>query len=174
MSGFDAERRRRAILDDARKHGLLGEREEVEASVLADLLAPATVTGEVTSVVAATPLSLESETSTSGLSPDAPPLGESLVSAPHTEGTYVITATVADLCLFPTHPHHRDRVDHRSGAWTREPLGASFVAWQPLDGPPHGHPGLLEVGDRRFLVERGEGEAAAALAGAAERARARR
>ncbi len=171
MSSFEPERRRRAILDDAREHGLLAEREEVEAAVLADLIAPATVSGDVTSVVAGTPLSLESETATSGLSPGGPPLGESLVAAPRTEGTYVIAATTADLCLFPTSPHHHHRVDHRSGAWTREPLGTSFVAGQPLGGLPHGRPGVLEVGERRFLVERGEGEAAAAVARAAQRAR---
>ncbi len=170
MAHEPAERKRR-ILEGVREHGLVPEGEEFVAAVLCDLLAAVSVSGDPTAPVAATPESVAIETANDGLGTGGPQGGEALVERAHTVGVYVIAASPSSLYLFTTKKHRHDQVDADSGAWTQEPLGASFVAWQPL-GEQHAHPGVLEVGERRFRAERGEGEAAAAVARAVQQARA--
>jgi hypothetical protein len=163
--------RKQAILDGVREHGLLEQGEELRAAMLGDLLAAASVVGDVEAPVAFTPESVAIETAGDAVHPDGPSGGEALVQRAHTEGTYVVAVSDAALYLFTTAKHHHDRVDARSGAWTREPLGQTFVAFQP-GGAGDGRPGVLEVGERRFLAERGEEEAARAVASAVQQARA--
>lgn len=167
---LEPQERKQAILDGVREHGLLAGGEELAAATVVALVTAPAFTGDVQAPTAGTPGSVAQETATSGLSPDGPGYGEKLVAAGHTGGTHVIAVSDASLYVFAAEKHHEDRVDARSGAWSREPLGQTFAAWLPFGDHEQGHPGILEVGERRFLVERGDGESAAAVAGAVQAA----
>ncbi len=166
----DPQEIKQAILDGVRQHGLIAGGEEIVAATVAASITSASYTGDLQAETAETPLSLVNETATSGLY--AGGQGEKLVAAGYTEGTYVIAVTPSSLYVFTTEGRQADRVDARSGGWSQEPLGQTFAAWQPFAAAEHEHPGILELGERSFLVDPGDGASAEAVATAVQAARA--
>jgi len=166
----DPQEIKQAVLDGVREHGLVAGGEEVLAATVATSITSPSFTGDVRMETAETPLSLVNETATSGLSSHGQ--GEKLVAAGHTQGTYVIAVTQSSLYVFTTEGRQADRVDARSGGWSQEPLGQTFAAWQPFGAAEHEHPGILELGERSFLVDPGDGASAEAVAAAVQAARA--
>ncbi len=166
----DPQEIKQAILDGVREHGLVAGGEEVLAATVASSITAPSYSGDINTATAETPLSLVNETATSGLSSQGE--GEKLVAAGHTEGTYVIAVTRSSLYVFTTEGRSGDRVDARSGGWSQEPLGQTFSAWQPFAAADGQHPGILELGERSFLVEPGDGASAEAVAAAVQAARA--
>ena len=160
---------KQAILDGARENGLIAGGEEVVAATIATSITTPSYSGDLLTDTAQTPLSLVNETATSGLSRSGQ--GEKLVAEGHTEGTYVIAVSARSLYVFTTEGRS-EHVDARSGGWLEEPLGQTFSAWQPFGGPENEHPGVLELGERSFLVLPGEGSSAEAVAAAVQAARA--
>ncbi|HEY5143793.1 MAG TPA: hypothetical protein VII98_09855 [Solirubrobacteraceae bacterium] len=161
---------KQAILDGVHEHGLVAGGEDVLLATVGAAITSASFTGDLRTETAETPLSLVNETATSGLSSRGQ--GEKLVAAGHTEGIYVVAVTQSSLYVFTTEGRQIDRVDARSGGWSQEPLGQTFAAWQPFDAAENEHPGILELGERSFLVDPGEGESAEAVAAAVQAARA--
>lgn len=143
---------REQVLAAARERGILPADETVAAAAVGDLLIGSGM--------------LDNRRTSD---PDQVGYGGMIGEAAHTEGRYVIVATdrrVWDLLTRRHHLHHE--LDDRPGAATSTGLGERMAAWYPAEGE---HAGVLELGDRRFLVAAGEGDGAAAIADAVQRAR---
>lgn len=148
---------REQVLAAARERGILPADETVAAAAVGDLLIGSGM--------------LDNRAASD---PDQVGYGGMIGEATHTEGRYVLVATdrrVWDLLTHRRHRHHGPyELDDRPGAASSTELAERMAAWYPAEGGEHA--GVLELGDRRFLVAAGEGDGAAAIADAVQRARA--
>lgn len=169
---LDPAAQRTSLLASVLDLHLLAAGDEPRAAALTRRIHAASVTGPLDAPSAGTPLSVAQATSEEGLTPSGPTTGEALVQSAHLEETTLVVAGAGTLYRFTTRHPHDEHVDDRTGAWTGAVLAAAFVGWYPFPADsPHGA-GILEIGDERFLAAHGEGEGAAAIADAAQAARA--
>lgn len=149
---------REQVLTAAQERGILPADETVAAAAVGDLLIGTGV--------------LETRQATD---PDLVGYGAMIGEEAHTGDRYVIVATdrrVWDLLTRRHHKHHGSyELDDRPGAASSIELAERMAAWYPAEGGAHA--GVLELGDRRFVVPAGEAEGAAAIADAVQQARAR-
>ena len=144
---------REQVLAAARERGILPADESVAAAAVGDLLVGSGI--------------LETRQATD---PDLVGYGAMIGEAAHTDGRYVIVATDRQVWDLLTRHHHRHHeLDDRPGSSTAVPLADRMAAWYPAEGGDHVE--VLELGDRRFAIARGEGDGAAAIADAVQRAR---
>lgn len=145
---------RERVLAAARERGILPADETPTAAAVGELLVGSGV--------------LEARQATD---PDVAGFGAMLGERTHTSGRYVLVATDRRVWDLLTRRHHgRDELDDRPGSWTSVDLAERMAAWYPAGEGEHA--GVLELGDRRFVVAGGEGDGAAAIAAAVQRARA--
>jgi hypothetical protein len=141
------------VLAAAGERGILPAGETVVAAAVGDLLVGSGM--------------LEARRTTD---PDLVGYGAMIGEATHTEGRYVIVATDRHVWDLLTRRHHRHHeLDDRPGSSTSVDLAERMAAWYPAEQGEHA--GVLELGDRRFLIAHGEGDGAAAIAEAVQRAR---
>ena len=156
------------LLADIHKHGLIAGGVEPTAAALGALIDSVGYKGSEAGSEGHIPRGTAQGTQMIGAGGTG---REGLIGGGDAKGTYVIAVSATDLYVFTARKHHNDRVDERSGAWSQEPLGQTFVAWLPMQPGPEGHEGVLEIGERQFLIAPGDGAQAAAVAEAAQAAR---
>lgn len=169
---LDPAAQRARLLESVLHLGLLAEGDEPRAAALTRRISAASITGPLEGPVAGTPLSVAQATSEEGLSPSGSATGEALVQQAHLKETTLVVLGIGSIYRFTTRHTDDSRIDDRSGAWSGTALPAAFVGWYPFPPESRHGAGILEIGDERFLVAEGEAEAAAAIADAAQAARA--
>ncbi len=174
VMSLDPAAQRTSLLASVLDLHLLAEGDEPRAAALTRRIRAASVTGPLDGPSAGTPLSVAQATSEEGLTPSGPTTGETLVQSAHLEETTLVVGRRRH--ALPLHaPGIRTTTTSTtaSGAWTGAAARRRVRGLVPVPRrTARTAPASWRSATSGFLAAHGEGEGAAAIAEAAQAARA--